>query len=336
MKKAVFFSLCFLILSIKTAFAQTGQGFINLETPYSFIVAGHTYGSHAGKNLGLYPKFFNYLLLGEEFREEIDFLILTGDIVRTSDLKSWNQTIGELGQLQTPFFLVMGNHDSSQIATEIFRDKYGDTYYHFSAKDDLFIILNSQIEPLSISQEQIDFTRDILSNNQDVSRVFIFFHELLWNSDDTYKLVKANSRSRYDNLKDSNYWSQIHPLFRDYPETNFFVVAGDVAGNLDAIEAFYDKRDNVSLIASGMGEIQNENFLKITVTQDDLQFRLIPLNKNNSLKALQYYTPDKISTEETNQEQNNQENTNLRSFIIYSLIVIIVILIVIKGEFFTK
>ena len=44
--------------------------------PYSFIVAGHAYGSHSGKNIGLHPKFYNFLSNNYLRSQSTDFIVL--------------------------------------------------------------------------------------------------------------------------------------------------------------------------------------------------------------------------------------------------------------------
>jgi hypothetical protein len=51
------------------------------DTTYAFIVAGHAYGSHTGTNLGLYTPLLNSLDGG--YDPAVEFIVLTGDIVRT-------------------------------------------------------------------------------------------------------------------------------------------------------------------------------------------------------------------------------------------------------------
>jgi len=51
----------------------------NEDAPYSFFVAGHTYGSPAADNPGLHPPFIEtFSWLNDQ--EEIKFGILTGDL----------------------------------------------------------------------------------------------------------------------------------------------------------------------------------------------------------------------------------------------------------------
>ena len=85
--------------------------------PYSFIVAGHTYGSHSGKNIGLHPKFYNFLSNNYLRSQSTDFIVFTGDIVRHNDQESWDTVTHQLKQLALPYFFVMGNHEVQDMST---------------------------------------------------------------------------------------------------------------------------------------------------------------------------------------------------------------------------
>ncbi len=84
-----------------------------------------------------------------------------------------------------------------------------------------------------------------------------------------------------------------------YPHTRFYVIAGDVGGNRDAIAAFDDRRDNVHLIASGMGEVADENYLDVTVSAGVLEFRVIPLDPTLGPMELADFTVPKLLAAQT-------------------------------------
>ena len=162
----------------------------------------------------------------------------------------------------------------------------------------MFLVLNSTLKERAISADQLSFVEQEIKRNDELKRIFIFFHEVLWNSDEKYSEVLTNNRSRYYQIKEySNYWQGLHPLLVE-TQKDIYIITGDVAGREDAIPAFYDKVDNVTLIASGMGEVREENYLKVKVYADSVQFKLIPLNSEVELKPLSYYSipakPDSI------------------------------------------
>lgn len=276
-------------------------GLVTLAQPaisYSFIAAGHAYGSHDGENLGLHPPFLNSLNNG--FDTSIQFMVFTGDIVNHSTAESWEQVEAEMENYNIPYYYSMGNHGTNTVGYSVFEAKYGGTYYSFDKNNDRFIVLNSTENDRSISANQLKFLKNKIDSLGDTtSNVFIFFHEIIWNSHEKYKGVKSNSRSRYDQMKNySNYWTEVQPLLESYTKKQFYVIAGDVAGNPDAIPAFYDQWENVTLIASGMGEVEEENYMIVDILENgEVAFRLIPLRDNVTMNNIEFYNVPNVPSE---------------------------------------
>lgn len=272
---------------------------------YSIVVAGHAYGAHAGTNLGLHPPLIKKL---SEEKDPVSALIFTGDIVNTSTAASWQQVEKEITNLGLTAFYVMGNHDNNATGKAVFNAKHGGLYYSFKIQSDLFIVLNSTESDRSISPTQLQFLKNtILNAGADCRKVFVFFHEVIWNSDEKYQLVRSNNRSRYAQIKDvSNFRTEVFPALTAFSDKNFYLFSGDVGGNPDAIAAFYDKWQNVTLLSSGMGEVADENYLKVKISPDTVLFELIALNDEVTMKSMEWYSvpakpdfiegPVKIST----------------------------------------
>ncbi len=261
------------------------------DTSYAFIVAGHAYGAHAGGNTGLHPALLSRLNSG--YDSTTAFFVFTGDIVNFSTPESWQQVEDEMANYALPYYYVMGNHDDNDAGWQVFEDKFGGTYYAFNSQSELFIVLNSTEDERSISSDQIDFLKEQLNQAGDtIHTIFIFFHEVLWNSHEKYIGVMSNSRSRYDQMVNySNYWEEVHPVLSGKPDKNFFLIAGDVGGNPDAVSAFYDKWDNITFLASGMGEVADENYLLVRVfSKDSIEFELVPLDSSLSLPGVEFYS----------------------------------------------
>ncbi|HEY3372449.1 MAG TPA: metallophosphoesterase [Prolixibacteraceae bacterium] len=275
-----------LIISLFICISIHGQ----VNSTYSILVAGHAYGAHAGLNIGLHPPLLNKLKVRPE--NIVAALILTGDIVNHSTPASWAQVALELSNLQLPAYYVMGNHDNNSTGMAVFQKKHGGTYYSFTIQNDLYIVLNSTESDRSISIAQLAFLNNLLQNTASTNkRVFIFFHELIWDSHEIYKLVRSNERSRYNEIvKVSNFWQKVYPALTAYPDKHFYLFAGDVGGNPDAVAAFYDRWANVTLLASGMGEVPDENYLEVSVLPDTVLFKLIPLNDAVEMKPITWYT----------------------------------------------
>lgn len=298
MKNSIYFFLI-LILAVSSVSAQNlFPSTVRNARDYSFIVAGHSYGCRpeAGEcelSLGLYPKFIKNI---EQNKENINFLILTGDISRTSSEESWQQIKNELQGIGLPYYLVLGNHDYQTIQwQDVFIEKYGNTYYQFDVGFERFIILDSQKDNPNISLDQLQFLEKSLNESKGIKTVFIFFHELLWNSDKKYQNVWPNKGSFYHNVKDSNFWAEVYPLLQEHSSQKIYLIAGDVGANPYSIPAYYEKRGNIVFIASGMGSVQEENYLLVTVNNGEIGFKLIHLNDEVKKLDLEEYTIEKVS-----------------------------------------
>jgi hypothetical protein len=265
----IFFGLIFFAKPIKS-FEKP----LSVRSDYTFVVAGHAYGSHYDTNRGLQPAFLQ--ALSSKKVAPYEFIILTGDAVRNSTEEEFNNLSNIL---KKPFYLCMGNHEYSNYGRGFFKKKYGNDYYSFSKGTEKFIFLNSQEKELAISNIQINFLEEELNKITIEKNIFIFFHELLWNSRLKYKGINSNGRCRYENIKNkSNFWEEIFPLLEKFNTLNFYVIAGDVGGNPDAIPAYYEKIENIELIASGMGEIKDENILLISKKNNKIYKKLFSLN----------------------------------------------------------
>lgn len=267
---------------------------IKSSDSYSFIVASHAYGNPHGANTGLYPIFRQHLT---SEKSEASFLIFNGDIIRDLNREeSWDEVRSELAEIGLPYYLVLGNHDYSPYSRSLLTDIYGGTYYFFDIGSSRYIILDTQESFLSVSQSQLNFLKEKLDDSQ-ISKAFIFFHELLWNGNNSdYEHVMANfsSRSGYPPLTRANYWSEIHPVLNQHPEKKIYLFAGDLGGQADSIPAFYQELGHITLVANGMGAIENENYLNVVVSKEKVYLKLIPLREKNTLQPLEFYTKENL------------------------------------------
>ncbi len=256
---------------------------------YSFFVAGHVYGNPQIMQSGLYPPFkekFDYI----KNDSMIKFGVFTGDIVRRGTEEEWDKIDKDITGLAIPVYFALGNHDNKN--RELFIERYGETYFDFTYKNDLFIILDPNIDGWNIAGDQSEFLKQELSGiNTDVMNVFVFFHQLLWwSNDNRYRNVKPNSfEGRSDSI---NFWSAVEPLFNNL-SCNVVMFAGDVGAAAWSADFMYDRYDNITFIASGMGEGIGDNFVVVDVMTDNtLQYRLISLNCEdiNCLGKLEEYT----------------------------------------------
>ena len=78
------------------------------------------------------------------------FVVSVGDLIegytkdRTQLKKEWDELDSFVRKLDAPFFYTAGNHDySNQVMADVWRERYGTSYYSFLYKNVLFVVLNS-------------------------------------------------------------------------------------------------------------------------------------------------------------------------------------------------
>ncbi len=277
-----------------------GAPTVDVRAQTRFLVAGHTYGTHQGDNQALWPPFLAALQ-----RADLDgaaCLVLAGDFVRHCDAAARSLLQQQIEQLPVPVYLLLGNHEeTTPLCREWVVRRHGGAYYTFGHGDLFGIVLDSQQHERAVAAEQVSFLAAALARAPAEAIVCVFMHELLWLAEGRrYAWVRANRRSRQEALAalpHTNYWRDVHPLLVACAPRPIYVIAGDVGGNPDAVPAFFDVRDNVTLVATGMGGAVQDNYLEVELEDGRASFRLVPLDpKDAPLPPLTHYTAEWASS----------------------------------------
>jgi len=125
----------------------TSENFKNNPDNFQFVIIGdRTGGANVQDTFNLAMDQINLL--------QPEFVINVGDLIEGySDDKAelnaeWDESDGVLNKLEMPFFRTAGNHDiANNIAQQVYRDRFGATYYSFVYKNVLFIVLDSEDPP---------------------------------------------------------------------------------------------------------------------------------------------------------------------------------------------
>ncbi len=122
-----------------------------------------------------------------------EFVMSVGDLIEgyTEDLdelnRQWDEFEGFIDLLEAPFFYLPGNHDiTNKVMENVWKERFGPTYYHFIYHDVLFLCLNSEDDARgsgrgTIMQLQLDYIKKVLEENQEVRWTMVFMHQPLWN-----------------------------------------------------------------------------------------------------------------------------------------------------------
>lgn len=161
------------------------------ESPEQFqfaIVTDRT----GGHRPGVFPVGIKKLnLLQPEFVMSVGDLIegYTRDTVQLN--AEWKEFMSFIEPLEAPFFYVPGNHDiTNEVMEAKWNELFGVSYYHFVYKDVLFLCLNSEDNRRgagrgTIDDEQYEFVKKTLEENEDVKWTLVFLHQPLWVQEDT-------------------------------------------------------------------------------------------------------------------------------------------------------
>lgn len=263
MKLLVIISLLF------CSFLTIGQ-----DLKYSFFVAGHAYGSvDDPADPGMHPPFVDYF---DEINAYpgMSFGVLTGDVVNFPTADYWDAYEAQILGLDDTVYLAAGNHD---VGSE-FENRFGNYYYDFKIDSQLFIVLTPSVNWMSVVGEQYNFLDSTLNAHQnDVDRIFIFMHELLWwSSTNEYANVEVNFPSYYP-ATPTNWEDVLKPRFIacGVPVT---VYAGDIGCRPGVSSYMYDTFDNITLIASGLGSYVRDNIIITEVYEDSVYFNMVAIN----------------------------------------------------------
>lgn len=125
-------------------------------------------------------------LVSRAMKYSPDFVVNTGDMVNSPDLRNWNKFWDRSKPITAPYFLTPGNHDVTDGNGERFyRDQVpspgNNLYYSFTAGNALFIILDSNVpgEDKEIAGEQFSWLKMLLSRSRQ-RHIFVFLHHPLF------------------------------------------------------------------------------------------------------------------------------------------------------------
>lgn len=252
----------------------------------SFFTAGHVYGNPriSGTNTqdDVYTPFANILkTIAED--DEIQFGVLTGDMVFEPSVESYENLINALKTTAKPIYAAPGNHDLD--GSGLFQSYFGSTYQSFTTAGNLFIVLTPG-EDWALDPVQLAFLENTVENHKWSSdNIFIFTHQLFWLEMDDQRFPEIQPNSWANKNGGGNFWSAVKPIFSNYPGDVYFI-AGDVGAFPDRKAVFYGRDGNLHFIASGMGGGVNDNILVVDAFADgSVVFDLIAIN-GDDLAAL--------------------------------------------------
>ena len=228
-----------------------------------------------------------------------DFLILLGDNYMYPTELHVRNLRNVLRAFDLPVFNAPGSHDL--LDPETYDRLFGPTYYDFMVDEDLFVILNSEMErPVELAGEQLAYFVSLMNrvaNDEGVRNVFIFSHKLIWARDDPrLSVVLAHSNADPAKFRAGSFRNNVLPLIhRVATEKPVFWISGDIGtgpfNEAPSLSLFYwrDPDHGVSFIATGLGDSGSDAIIRADVDVDgNVTFNPISLT-GQVLKPLEEY-----------------------------------------------
>ena len=161
------------------------------EADFDFVVVTDRTGEHR-------DDVFEELMPPKVNLVRPEFVVSVGDLIegytedRAQLAREWDAIDTAAKKLAMPFFYVPGNHDmSNAVMADVWKERYGASYYHFVYRDVLFLALNSELFQLVHDPkaqlpgpwkqaEQLAYVERVLRENAGVRWTFVFIHQPLW------------------------------------------------------------------------------------------------------------------------------------------------------------
>lgn len=259
---------------------------------FSFIISGHFHGSSYNKST--FPA--STILAGIDTLNSLKpiFLISLGDLfldVNDTYIEHYQRSFFD--KLNMPLYNAVGNHD---LANGNRYDKiYSPTYYKLSVNDNLFVILNTEINDGSIEGEQLVFLKNLLDetykNNLQFKNIFLFSHRPVWseNNERYEKLFLDNTRTA---LGENNFETEVKSLLTKLSKTkNIFWISGSLGSGPASF--FYDKdpETNICFMQTAIRDLPRDAVLQVNVNNSVVTFNGISLT-GEKLNSIESYNID--------------------------------------------
>lgn len=109
-------------------------------------------------------------------RNDIDFVLLGGDITDFGLLKEFRWVHESFEKLKVPYVAVIGNHDATGNGKQVFRAMYGDFDFSFTVARRKFIFLNTNHLEFDHQAPDLDWLESAFGDAATYDQVFVVSH----------------------------------------------------------------------------------------------------------------------------------------------------------------
>ncbi len=258
---------------------------------YSFIAAGHIYGSHRSAQQGrVLPaaSLVNNISLLKSL--ESDFFVSLGDSYWWPEFKYINSFISSIiATLDLPFIIAPGNHEIGDDVS-IFCKQFGPLYYRFSYGLSEFIVLNTGLNGKAFLDDvQLSFLMSViqsLNETEELKHLFILSHKFIWAPEDSVMQVISKDRIEGENYRqynDTNFSKHVLPVLKMAKKPIYWIT-----GDLKPLPLFFHKKNNITYIATHIYDVVEDAVIQVKISKDNVTFHPISLSGKN-LEPIEHY-----------------------------------------------
>lgn len=224
----------------------TSKAFDNAPDQFQFAIVSDRTG---GMRPGIFEKAVEKLNLLHP-----EFVMCVGDLIegytKNQDTiqAQWSEWDSILGQLQTRFFALPGNHDiSNEVMRQTWIDRYGQAYYHFRYKDVLFLAFDSNDgDGVMFSREQLEYFKQTIRDNADVRWTLLFMHHPIWNYRDFNGFTEIEEALK--NRPYTVFAGHTHRYFYNQRQERNYYILGSTGGGSQLRGPRFGEFDHVSWV----------------------------------------------------------------------------------------
>ena len=280
-KKFLFCIIIIITTSSSTYSNEKKQQTVN----FRFFVMGHV---HAWFNSHIKPVI-------NVNKSKLDYIFYTGDVVVNSNKENWLNISNYTDETGIETYIAPGNHDltyadkSNNISVytyPLYEEHFGATYKSFRRGRNLFLLTDTITS--KYLQKQKDLFNNELLNIKNIKNIFIFSHypQFIY-PDSKFSCFKDHVHfdKNSSKIKD-NIWLYIKSKITS-KNINIYYFSGDIgtknhAGRIQA-PAIYDKTDNITILASGLGNPKHSYF-DVAVNNANVEIKMVAYEKNIDVK----------------------------------------------------
>ena len=211
---------------------------------------------------GLHPPFAEYIpTINADSLMAFGFF--AGDMVYRPTESYWSVLDSQRQLFDMPIYLVAGNHDRGPLLDE----RLPQTTYTFTRNGDTFIILDAG-DDWTLQADQLHLLKAAIAEASEQGHVFVLMHELLWWSPDgLYSDIKINYAPHYPGK--NNFETEVLPILQA-AQRPITLIAGDLGASEEVSSYSIDTLEQVTLLATGMGDGKRDHMLKVEVSEDTI------------------------------------------------------------------